>query len=968
MTSNPDRRAGVLARSMVVAAGAISCLAGAAFSQISDESPAPMLQWFEVKWQDAQRRMPDWFMAGYGSVWLPPPSRCYVPPTRSNQNGDSAGYDPFDRFNLGKPNATTAYGTEKGFDAMVEEFHRAGGQVFIDTVLNHDSTRNTSAGFMSDGGYPGFWMNPPVPLRDKTSADNWGDFHDGTTGGYYQSEDPNGSRYCLLNGDLVALIDIDPSSTNYWIRQPASAGNPQNIPGGSYFNNPDPDNARFYPDPALGTDSIANPGMWYAGPLNTGSFSPPCDVPARNEPASNYTRGRFNLSTPGAGVPVPENATSYLTRWVQWMLQVHRVDGFRLDAEKHMPSWFFDTYFDAAVYNGRLTPDGRWVTPFSFGESVESNDFTFDRYVRKPNGRSSGRYGAGDAWGNRDALDLNGAGGLRDIVNGFTDWNGGLNRHLDATDDGYQNGSIGVLHIWSHDNGSAGTGSSAPPTPTSRQQGWFMHAYMLLRPGQSVVYTNARGINRSSGFWPRAGVTPAMGVEPSSNAAQDVLTRLVQISNWVGRGWYYPRWTDNEVHIFERASPVGAGLSGNVLVGVNRSYSGTGITSYDERTFNTNFPQGTRLIELTGNAARSDVDPLSQIPDVITVGAGGSVIIRVPRNQNVNGVTHDRGFVVYAPAIPGGTLTLSGQTGTLPAEGTSVAPWRRRFNAIPIINATTLDIQLATVKGDPGAPNNDNADDNALFRINEGFQDWNGNGVADIPYTNGVAPGYEEFVTQHQPLAGTTNTSGLYLQTISTASLPEGMNYVSVMAFRHRNAGEAPLFREWRQAFYLDRFPPDAYLDDPSPLADGTFQYKFTAHALDQTVSALHLILNPATVSDPVTLASSSNLATQDDLLDWSRTLTGLHQGDNTVLLIVFEESGRATYHSYTVHIGLPPCNADYNQDGGADTSDVLDLANDVASGQQSFPPSSPDFNQDGSIDTSDVLDLANVVAGGPCP
>ncbi len=63
-----------------------------------------------------------------------------------------------------------------------------------------------------------------------------------------------------------------------------------------------------------------------------------------------------------------------------------------------------------------------------------------------------------------------------------------------------------------------------------------------------------------------------------------------------------------------------------------------------------------------------------------------------------------------------------------------------------------------------------------------------------------------------------------------------------------------------------------------------------------------------------------------------------------------------------------PACNADYNQDGSADTSDVLDLANDIASGLESFPPSSPDFNQDGSADTGDVLDLANVVAGGNCP
>ncbi len=57
----------------------------------------------------------------------------------------------------------------------------------------------------------------------------------------------------------------------------------------------------------------------------------------------------------------------------------------------------------------------------------------------------------------------------------------------------------------------------------------------------------------------------------------------------------------------------------------------------------------------------------------------------------------------------------------------------------------------------------------------------------------------------------------------------------------------------------------------------------------------------------------------------------------------------------------------DYNQDGGADTSDVLDLANDIASGTESFPGSCSDYNQDGGADTSDVLDLANDIAAGTC-
>lgn len=52
--------------------------------------------------------------------------------------------------------------------------------------------------------------------------------------------------------------------------------------------------------------------------------------------------------------------------------------------------------------------------------------------------------------------------------------------------------------------------------------------------------------------------------------------------------------------------------------------------------------------------------------------------------------------------------------------------------------------------------------------------------------------------------------------------------------------------------------------------------------------------------------------------------------------------------------------NGDINQDGGADTSDILDLANMIASGVPGG-----DFNEDGTADTSDVIDLADLIAGG---
>lgn len=944
----------------LIGAAGLATLAPAAAQ--AQENPGPILQWFECRWVDMERRVPDWFESGYGAVWLPPVSRGYLPPFLSNQNSTSAGYDVFDRFNLGKPNAETAYGTESSFSRAREELQLANGLVYIDMVLNHNAGRRTDAGFMNDGGYPGFWMAPPSPMRNKLPTDNWGDFHAGNTQGYRQSEDPQSPNYCLLAGDLVALIDIDHGLNNQFIRQPVAAGNPANIPGGQYFNNPDPKNARFYRDNALGTDTVTNPGISTgAGELASSPFGPfPCNVPPRNEGAVQFTFGRFNTANPLAGDATLENANDYLIRWTQWMLDVHKVDGFRIDAIKHMPSWFYDNLFDAVVSNRRLTPDGRLETPYSFGECVEGNDFCFDRYVRKPNGRASGR--TGDWFGNRDVLDLTGAGYLRGVVRNesWANWFGILGSHIDSADDGFNNGTVGVNHIFSHDNGSNGDGGALPGLPADSWQGWYMHCYLVMRPGQAKIYHNARGVARTgSGFYPREGIPVALGLNPASNELNPVITNLVQLSNWFGRGEMQPRLTDDFVFIFDRRTNTGGGVySSNVLVACNRSYAGAGITSFDTRTIATNFPQGTRLIEYTGNAARSDVDPNNEIPEVVVVGSGGNVTIRVPRNQNVNGVTHNRGFVVFAPAVPSGALSFTNVASTLPADpattftNSNTQNAKRRLSSLPVITSNTFDLTLTTTNGDVGSGTNANADDNAVFRINQGYQDLNGNGIVDIDYTSSVVPGYEQFVTLRDPLFGkpNVNANGTYTQTIDASLLPEGLNYVSVVAFRKRSANDAPLFREFRKAIYVDRLPPTSTIVDPGVLPEGTAQLLVTAIP-DRTVTRVHMILNPPNVSNPVSLANIlTNQATRIDRLEWRRTVSGLQPGNNSLLVISFEETGNANAQFFTITVGQPPCIADFDNNGGVDGGDLGAFFAAFEAGD-----ASADVDENGGVDGGDL-------------
>src|SRR4051812_5273481 len=176
---------------MVYGAGAISTratvplalvlLAGA--SARGQVSPV-YLQWWENRWNEMEHRTPDFFMAGYGALWLPPVSKA--------ASTGSAGYDVWDRFDLGSPTTgPTAYGTENDFRAVVGELHAAAALVNIDIVLNHNAARQGSASFQAAGGYPGFWMAPASPPVNKTPTSNWGDFHAGTASGYYQSENPS---------------------------------------------------------------------------------------------------------------------------------------------------------------------------------------------------------------------------------------------------------------------------------------------------------------------------------------------------------------------------------------------------------------------------------------------------------------------------------------------------------------------------------------------------------------------------------------------------------------------------------------------------------------------------------------------------------------------------------------------------------------------------------------------------------
>jgi alpha-amylase len=879
----PFRRACCTAASLLLAAGS---------SARADNNQA-ILQWFETRWVTIEHRMPDWYVAGYDAVWLPPV--CKAPdPT-------SAGFDVFDRFDLGSPEAPTAYGTDQGLRALVAEFHRASGQVYVDWIMNHNSGRTSNAGFIAAGGWPGFVINRP--------GDFWGDFHDGTT----QSENPGAPNYNLWTGDLVGLIDIAQEENIQVIRHPVEEGNPQNIMPGTVRNRPSPANRRFYPDRQLQARNFVNP--------------------SNNQP---WTVFPFNLGDATAGDAVSENAAGLLMRATQWFLEDVGVDGFRLDAAKHVPQWFWNDFWDAIVFQNRRNFAGNRVTPFSFVESVAGNDLT-QTYIRK------------DGFGFRDALDLNEAGQLRDIrgARGLGSWQNVLDSTIDRQDDNANNGTQGVHHVYSHDNGS--TDASPPPLPGAELAALPQNAYVLFRNGVANVYHNSResaAIFQQRGFWPDEGNPSALGL-PDEN-----LTRLVRISNGYARGDFSTlNHTDPvnqslaDVLVFERRTPTGGGnFTANVLVALNDSYS-NGVM---QRNVQTSFPPGTRLHELTGNHADPVVDASGAIPELLVVGADRRVLVTVPNNRNTGGVEHHRGYVVYGPAAPTGMLELLDGDGqpidaVIAPDPVETPSYRRRLTPVTVVANDSFSIRLITSKTDPLDPN---WDDNALFRIDQGFRDFNANGSVDIGDVGGVVPGYEQFLTQRRPLFTSPGfANGLYLQNVDATLLDEGTHYLSVIAFRRRSDGGDAIYGEFRAAFYVDRLPPVAMLANPdAPIESADHAFRVS---VDRTVNSVHVIFDVPPETDPLTLVAPSNRAAPYDRFEWRRSAVRLTPGAHSVTVVAFEATGRSVVERSDVFVSIG--SGDVNGDGETTIDDLFEgymITGYNAAG---------DIDQDGDFDAADL-------------
>ncbi len=845
------------------------------------------LQWFETSWETMEDRTADAFMAGYHRVWTPPPFE-------SGGDTASVGYDVFDRFSFGTPDDPTRYGTGAGLEAVAAEQDKAGIATFIDLIVNHNGflTKDTP-NFVTQGDYPGFIVTGGGdPQFD-------GDFHT-------EFEDC-GSNPIICR--IAGLIDIAQESNNVFIRHPVDPSNPQNIPAGTLYDIPDPANRQFYADTGL--------------PANSIGIHP------------------FNVADPMAGDPVTENATGLLLRNIRWLLEVVGIDGFRIDAGKHVPDWFFRDFYDRHVWNrGGSDLEGNPTTPFSFNEVFEGSFDVLDDYVCK--GTNGNCNPADGVTGNRDVLDFPLFFALTSELNGtgLGSWLNIVNASFDRYQDNNANdGDFGVQFVQSHDSFGPAMDNLA-------------YAYLLTRTGSPVVYFRAEEFGTPE--FPKAGRGDALGGQFGN-----LLLTLLDIHNEYARGSYIERWIDADVLIFERDNAC--------LVGLNDRADG----GYDERTVSTNFAPGLVLHELTGNASDATVDPNNDLFDTVTVGAGGQITLRVPRVKNANDVKHDRNYVVYGPVNPDGDLTISPVASTIPADPPTDPNATRRLTPIDVIQSDTFEVKLETTDPDSTDPAED---DLALLRIDAGM-DLNGNGGVDNTDPAFVGYGYETFLTESVSLesggvdVGGGVFKGRYRQAIDATQLSEGRHYLSVIAFRSRPANAPTIFETFRKVILVDRVPPEIELASPAESEAITLSsFKFVVRSPDRTADRIHMFLDPAPGADVVAMAEQNlGLATQEDRDTFKLTLNGLTAGNHRLVIVAYEptrpDPSVTTLNGISVVINGFDGLGDVTGDGRVDNRDIFPLVEMVNQGGQ-FSPNA-DFDGDGDVDADDLAGMATVLGGG---
>ena len=454
-----------------------------------------ILQYFNLSWRDLAAKMPELAEVGYGSLWLPPPTKA--------SGGLSVGYDLWDPFDLGgrdqRNTVKTRYGTEAELLELIRVAHRFGIRVYFDNIMNHRAF-----------DVPGFNEFTPIDIYPGMVPE---DFHLRVTeDGFYRKWDNVSDwndAWQVQNRNFSDLIDIAQETPNANFGFTEGSTHPK-ISLVRHPNNPE-----WYDfHPTLGRVGFHNTNIT-AG------------VIAANE---NFYK---------------EDVGAYLMRALRWLVDRTKLDGLRLDAVKHVPSYFFgdqgagkDT--SNAGYTGQAQEQFNITRGFSdpnHRDSVFNLDqarddlMIFGEHLGAPPG--FGEYiDAGMRLIDAPLHSL-----LNNVLGNPSASLAGLDQPGFSGNPNF-NQNTGVMFAKSHDDDFA-----------NRPE--LHYALHLTRAGIANIYTDgnyqSETLAQSGGAFPRHANTAFLG------QFGDVrIPNLVYIHEQFARSQQIPKWSDSDVVAYER--------------------------------------------------------------------------------------------------------------------------------------------------------------------------------------------------------------------------------------------------------------------------------------------------------------------------------------------------------------------------------------------------------------------------------
>jgi hypothetical protein len=675
-----------------------------------------ILQWFETPWTEVEARIPEVALAGYGAVWLPPP-------TKAADGIYDVGFAVFDRFDLGqldqRGTTRTRYGTLAELQSMVATAHRYGVRVYFDTVMNHNS--NPARVEFAGAGVPApavmdyphmtpldFHMLPANDNGDGTYTARMPVEMGGGTANIHTTSTDDAFVVAVRIADIPA--DRLPAGG---VNHPALAGFTHLVqtPRMSFPNWP---NYELFNYSLLGLVDIATeqgvvPGV---GPAAWDGTNYTVGTSANPVPLVRFIRNPADPDTYPNNTPVAEDTREFLIRWIGWLSRVTDADGFRLDAIKHTPPEFFaeDWPGDPIAFNKSIQDS--YDTRRSLADTND-DDLVDDAAIF---GESYSGAVDGDLAGYRRTgmrvLDFPMFFNLRNVfkTDGSTGDLGALSFPRGGNAPGRQEfGGLsrydGVTFIQSHDECPPGTPARTVPRCDSgtNVQDDLALAFINTRVGDSVVYFD--GNNFSPSNFVRAGRVDALG-----DLRPDTVS-LVRSATDVARGGMFNRFVDADAYAYERIVD-GYGASTLVVLHDNLGADARFGANDPRPMIVTAFPPGTVLEELTGNALTGS-ETLTVLPpsgetqqtrdnaygahtsanggDASTPTGHGFVYLGVKKGP-------ERNFVIYAPvsAVASGTqLEILSGGSAAPTQQAPTVGAKTTFTGLSIPPVTVTQSQVA---------------------------------------------------------------------------------------------------------------------------------------------------------------------------------------------------------------------------------------------------------------------------------